>query len=310
METLANLDCFIRSAETGSFSAAARQLAITPSAVSRNVGLLERHLGVRLFHRTTRRLTLTEAGEHFADSIRDNLQGLHAAIADLSTYRDAPAGVLKVSMATSFGVDYIVPLLPDFLARYPGIQVDWQLDNRHVDLVAEGFDVAIGRGAELSAGVVSRTLARVQVIAVTSPAYMQGRTLPTHPSDLAAFDIIDMRSIRSGRLVQWNLCHSNGELVISPTRGRIAFTDPSAMCRAVQLGLGVALLAVPHVLPYLERGEFIQLLPEWRADGGPIALYYANRTLVPAKTRVFIDYIVEIFKKQQLAERFSLSQIH
>ena len=119
METLANLESFVRSAETGGFSAAARRLSLTPAAVSRNVAMLERNLGVRLFHRSTRKLTLTEAGERFLHAIRDNLEELQAAIASVATDRGEPAGVLKVSMGLTFGVDYILPLLPAFLERYP-----------------------------------------------------------------------------------------------------------------------------------------------------------------------------------------------
>src|SRR5919106_6611786 len=126
METLANLESFVRSAETGGFSAAARRLSLTPAAVSRNVAMLERNLGVRLFQRTTRKLILTEAGERFLLAMQDHLQGLQAAIADTGTDRGEPAGVLKVSMGLTFGADYILPLLPGFLARYPNIRPDWR----------------------------------------------------------------------------------------------------------------------------------------------------------------------------------------
>ena len=119
METLANLESFVRSAETGGFSAAARRLSLTPAAVSRNVAMLERNLGVRLFQRSTRKLTLTEAGERFLLAIRGNLDELQASIASVATDRGEPAGVLKVSMGMTFGVEYILPLLPEFLKRYP-----------------------------------------------------------------------------------------------------------------------------------------------------------------------------------------------
>src|SRR5947199_729786 len=119
METLANLESFVRSAETGGFSAAARRLALTPAAVSRNVAMLERNLGVRLFQRSTRKLTLTEAGERFLHSIKQNFEELQAAIAAAATDRGEPAGVLRVSMGLNFGIDYILPFLPGFLARYP-----------------------------------------------------------------------------------------------------------------------------------------------------------------------------------------------
>lgn len=135
METLSNLECFARAAATGSFSSAAKQLGLTPSAVSRNVAMLERNLAVRLFHRTTRKLTLTEAGERLANSIRSNLEGLQDAIAEASDQQQEPSGVLKVSMASVFGMDYVLPLLPGFLAAYPKIRIDWQLDNRQSTLL-------------------------------------------------------------------------------------------------------------------------------------------------------------------------------
>src|SRR6266403_3236514 len=132
METLANLESFVRSAETRGFSAAARRLSLTPAAVSRNVATLERNLGIRLFQRSTRKLTLTEAGERFLHAIRDNLDGLQESIATMATDRGEPAGVLKVSMGLTFGVDYIVPLLPEFLRRYPKVQPDWHFESRQV----------------------------------------------------------------------------------------------------------------------------------------------------------------------------------
>src|SRR6201996_7488145 len=140
METLANLESFVRSAETGSFSAAARRLMLTPAAGSRNVALLERNLGVRLFQRSTRKLTLTEAGERFLVEIGGNLDALQAAIVSVSSDRSEPAGVLKVSMPPSFGMTYVMPLLPAFLARYPMVRPDWHFENRQVDLIAEGYD--------------------------------------------------------------------------------------------------------------------------------------------------------------------------
>ena len=190
METLANLESFVRSAETGGFSAAARRLSLTPAAVSRNVAMLERNLGVRLFQRSTRKLTLTEAGERFLLAIRGNLDELQASIASIATDRGEPAGVLKVSMGMTFGVEYILPLLPEFLKRYPGVRADWQFENRQVDLIAEGFDAAIGGGIELAPGLVSRVLAPA--------AHHRGRvTVVSQGTDAAS------RPVRARRL-RWH----------------------------------------------------------------------------------------------------------
>ena len=144
METLANLESFVRSAEALSFSRAARRLSLTPAAVSRNVATLERSLRVRLFHRSTRKLFLTEAGERFLASIRDDLQRLQDAIAVASGEAAIPTGLLKVSMNLTFGIDFVLPILPAFRERYPNIHLVWHFENRQVDLIAEGFDVAIG----------------------------------------------------------------------------------------------------------------------------------------------------------------------
>jgi DNA-binding transcriptional LysR family regulator len=305
METLANLESFVRSAETGGFSAAARRLALTPAAVSRNVAMLERNLGHRLFHRSTRKLTLTEAGERFLQSIEGHLDGVQAAIAAMAVERGAPAGVLKISVALTIGIDHILPLLPAFLARYPGIRPDWQFDNRQVDLIAEGFDAAIGGGIELAPGLVSRVLAPAHIIAVASPAFLKGRRKPVDPTGLKAFDGIAMRSANTGRVRQWTMRNAAGAEMPATLSERVVVSDPAALCRAAQLGLGVAMLSVPDALPHLDSGALVRLLPKWYADAGPISIYYASRSQMPAKTRVFIDFVVESFQRQRLAERFA-----
>jgi DNA-binding transcriptional LysR family regulator len=305
METLANLESFVRSAETGSFSAAARRLALTPAAVSRNVALLERNLGVRLFQRSTRKLTLTAAGERFLMEIGGNLDALQAAIASVSNDRSEPAGVLKVSMAPTFGMTYVMPLLPAFLTRYPMIRPDWHFENRQVDLIAEGYDAALGGGFDLAPGVVSRTLAPAHLVAVASPAYMSGRVPPADPGGLVDLDGIVMRSGRTGRVRHRTLRNMAGDEMPERLGETIMVNDPAAMREAAILGLGVALLAVSDVLASIERRELVRLLPHWYADAGAISIYYATRALLPAKTRVFVDYIVEAFEQQRLAEKFA-----
>src|SRR6202521_87820 len=305
METLANLESFVRSAETGSFSAAARRLALTPAAVSRNVALLERNLGVRLFQRSTRKLTLTEAGERFLVEIGGNLDALQAAIASVSTDRSEPAGVLKVSMAPTFGITYVMPLLPAFLARYPKVRPDWHFENRQVDLIAEGYDAALGGGFDLAPGVVSRALAPAHLLAVASPAYMAGRVPPTDPRDLTELDGIVIRSSRTGRVRHRTMRDTAGGEMPAQLGETIMVNDPAAMCEAAILGLGVALLSVSDVLSSIERGELVRLLPRWYADAGAISIYYATRALLPTKTRVFVDFVVEAFERERWAERFA-----
>jgi DNA-binding transcriptional LysR family regulator len=299
METLANLESFVRTAEGGSFSEAGRRLGLTAAAVSRNVAMLERNLGVRLFHRSTRKLTLTEAGERFLVSIDGNLDALQGAIAEAAAHNSEPAGVLKVSLPPTFGVTHILPLLPPFLAKYPRIKPEWHFENRPVNLIAENYDAAIGGAFDLAPGLVARTLAPVQVVAVASPAYMSGRSLPADPSGLAAYNGIVMRSLHTGRIRHWMLRNVNGIEMAGTLTETIVVNDPAAMREAARLGLGVSLIALFDVLRELERGDLIRLLPDWYADAGAISLYYASRTLISAKTRVFVDFVVNAFKSER-----------
>ncbi|MBZ9791617.1 LysR family transcriptional regulator [Rhizobium sp. 3T7] len=305
METLANLESFVRSAELGGFSAAARRLGLTPAAVSRNVAALEGNLGARLFQRSTRSLTLTEPGERFLISIRDSLESLQAAIAEASADQEEPAGTLKVSMSPTFGIGYILPLLPEFSRRYPRVRPEWMFENRQIDLIAESYDVAIGGGFELTAGVISRALAPAHIIAVASPSYMAGKVPPHNPSALLELDGIVMRSLRTGRIRQWQMRDASGTEEPARLKETVVVNDPAAMRMAALVGMGVTMIAKPDALPYLESGELIRVLPHWYADAGPISIYYANRTLLPLKTRVFVDFVVETFQREKWPERFA-----
>ncbi|MBB3656470.1 DNA-binding transcriptional LysR family regulator [Rhizobium sp. BK650] len=305
MESLANLESFVRSAEFGSFSGAARRLGLTPAAVSRNVAALETNLKLRLFHRSTRRLTLTEAGERFLIAMRDHLEGLQGAIAEISNEQAEPAGVLKVSVSPAFGINYMLPMLPDFMNRYPLVQPEWMFEYRQVDLIGEGYDAAIGGGFELASGVVARPLAPAHLVAVASPAYMQGRVPPVDPAGLAGLDGIVMKSINTGRIPQRQMRNAAGEEQRIDLAPKIVVNDPAAMRGAALLGLGVTLISKPDALAYLDSGELIRLVPSWYVDIGPISIYYANKRLLPLKTRVFIDFVIEGFQRQRLAERFA-----
>ena len=301
MAQVPHLVSFVRTAEHGSFSAAARVLGLTPAAVSKNVARLEADLGVRLFHRSTRRLALTESGERFLQQVDEPLASLQAALAGTRRTDEVPAGTLKVSMGHAFGRLFLVPLLDDFLRRYPRVLPDWHFDNRRVDIVGEGFDAALGGGFALASGVVARDLAPVHVVAVASPRYMAGRDMPRAPEDLGGFDAIVRRSSPTGRVRPWTL--RTRRLAERPVdcRPRLILSDPEAVAQAARLGLGVALLPMPFAFASIASGELLRLLPGWYADAGPVSLYYPSRRLLPAKTRVFIDFVVERFRTGDFA---------
>jgi len=304
METLSNLESFVRSAEASSFSAAARRLALTPAAVSRNVAQLERNLGVKLFQRNTRGLTLTEAGERFLHTVAGGLDTIQGAIADMTANAGQPAGVLKLNASHRFGCDFLLPMMPAFLERHPAVLPDWHFDNRQVQLIRDGFDAAIGGGFELPPGVVARSLAPLHLIATATPQFMRGRKTPRRPADLAEHEGVVMRSIFTGRVVQRTLRNAAGETQLCEQRACMTVNDPDAVVKGVLMHMGIGLVAMPHVMHYLESGELVRILPAWYDDAGAISIYFGSQKLLPAKTRAFVDFVIEQFAEQKLQQRF------
>ncbi|AUO21965.1 MAG: LysR family transcriptional regulator [Pseudomonas sp.] len=305
MESFGSIECFVRSAEGGSFAEAARHLSLTPAAVGKSVAKLEARLGVRLFQRSTRRLTLTEAGKLFLEEVSGSLTTIQNAVANLASAEGRPVGTLKVSMGTVFGNRYVVPLLGEFLKRFPDINPDWHFDNRQVDLIGQGFDAAIGGGFELPQGVVARKLAPAHRILLASPEYLAKRKPVVVPEDLSVCNGILIRSPQTGRVRSWQLTHRTREqrpLVLKP---RMTMSDSGAACCASAQGLGIALVSMPMAVPYLDSGQLVRVLPDWYVDDGNISLYYAEHKLLPGKTRAFVDFILEQFVERELGRRFS-----
>jgi DNA-binding transcriptional LysR family regulator len=204
-------------------------------------------------------------------------------------------------MGQAFGRNFILPLLGEFLARYPRVVPDWHFDNRSVDLVGEGFDAAIGGGFPIPAGVIARELAPVHIVAVASPGYMAGRKAPREPSDLAQFDCIMRRSTPSGRVRPWVLGSRRASEQAVQCQPRLILSDPEAVAQAARQGHGVALLPMPFAFAHIRSGDLVRLLPGWYSNAGPLLLYYPSKRMLPAKTRVFVDFVVERFRAADFA---------
>lgn len=303
-ELRSHLDAFIAAADEGSFSAAGRRLGLTPAGVSKSVAQFESRLGVRLFQRSTRRLALTTDGERLYAQVRLPWSEIGDALTDLRQGAGKPAGTLKVALAYTVGREYFVPMMEGFVRRYPDVVPDLHFDNRQVDLIAEGFDVAIGGGIELTDALIARELARLRIVLVAAPAYLKAQGTPKHPSDLTRHRGLLRRSLSSGRLVPWSLKSKAGEEVVANVRPVMVLDDPEAMARAAASGMGIALLPRPHALSLIERGELVRVLPDWSADSRPLSIYFTSRKLVPAKVRVFVDHVVEEFRALGHAARF------
>ncbi|MFS7242950.1 LysR family transcriptional regulator [Serratia proteamaculans] len=304
METLMNLESFLRSAELGSFTLAARQLGVSPAAVSRNVAQLERNLGVKLFQRSTRQLTLTEVGRRFLLDTETHVRALRTSILNASMLMVQPTGSVRISVAPTFGQMYLLPTILGFRTKYPDIQIVCDFDDRKIDLIAEEYDLAIGGGFGLMPSHVSQQVGPLHIVAVSSKEYLGQGPLPGKPTDLANYDGIAIRSKSSGRIRQWAMRTTDSEELLTHVNPSLVVNSPTAAREAALNHLGVALLALPDVLPYLESGQLIRLLPDWYSDAGAISLYYANRTLLPRATRLLIDYLHHSFVEQGIAKRF------
>jgi DNA-binding transcriptional LysR family regulator len=202
------------------------------------------------------------------------------------------------------GREYLLPLMPEFVRRYPDVVPDLHFDNRQVDLVAEGFDVAIGGGIELTDALIARELSRLRIVLVASPAYLKAHRAPKHPQDLTRHQGLLRRSLATGRLVPWALKNNEGQELVASVRPVMVLDDPEAMAHAAATGMGIAMLPLPHALPLLESGTLVRVLRDWYAETRPLSLYYTSRKLVPAKVRVFVDYILQEFHASGQAARF------
>jgi DNA-binding transcriptional LysR family regulator len=226
--------------------------------------------------------------------VQSGLDSIEEAIADIKVNAGQPAGVLKLSAEPGFGMDFLLPLMPAFLERYPGVTPDWVSD--------------IGDGFDLPPGMVARELARVLLIAVAAPALLQGKRRPKDPAGLADFPAVVMRSPLTGRMRTQVMRNSAGVEVTAKQRAVMLANDPDALSRAGELSLGVGLIPVAHAALHLESGALVRLLPNWYGNVGPISLYFTSQKLLPGKTRAFVDFVVEPFRAQKLPQLLSAKQ--
>jgi len=292
MDHLHSIALFVRAAETGSFTAAARDLGVTPSAVSKTVARLEAKFGVRLFSRTARAVALTEEGIAFFERCRAALADIEAAEDALLRRRAAPRGTLRVSMPVTFGCRVVAPLLPAFAERYPEVSIESVLTDRISDLVEERLDVVIRTGPLENSGLIARKLMSARLVACASPAYLKRRGTPSVPEDLAEHDCLRFIMPETNRTYPWVFQRANETVTVVPT-GRLAFNNTDAMLRACEAGAGIALKQDYMAADALRAGRLVAILEEFAADGGPIsAVYLPGRHLSP-KIRAFIEFLSE-----------------
>ncbi len=303
MNNLAGMAVFARVAEAKSFSGAARRLGVSKSAVSKQVAQLERSLKARLLNRTTRRLSLTEVGAAFYEHCARMVAEAEAAELAVSRLYAAPRGVLKVTAPAAFGHLHIAPAIPEFLARYPDVSVQILMNDRAVDLVEEGFDVAIRMTREQAPNVVARRIAPVRWAVCAAPAYLRQHDAPRTPRDLERHNCLFYAFLESSS--EWRFTSKAGETAVRVT-GNFTVNNSEALREAVLKNLGIALLPTFTVGADLREKRLQQVLGEYRAHGtfgsDVYAIYLPTRFLSP-KVRAFVDFLVERFAPEPYWDR-------
>ncbi len=277
---------FVRVAALGNVSAAGREQGLSPATASTRLTQLEGVLGARLPHRTTRRVALTQEGEAFLRDAQSLFAAEAQAMASVGQGHAAPQGRLQVSCSSSFGRQHVSPALSAFLARYPGISLDFRLTDRVVDLIEAGMDLAIRVGALRDSTLVARKLAPNRRTLCASPAYLAARGAPKHPGELAAHDCLIL-----GEQRDWRFVTPGGPLSVR-VGGRLASDNGEVLRDAVLAGLGIALKSTWDVGAHLRSGALVPVLPAYPlAEEVAIWAVYPSRAFVPPKTHALIEFL-------------------
>jgi DNA-binding transcriptional LysR family regulator len=294
MSKIQEMDSFVAVVDAGSFVGAAHARGVSKAAVSRHVGALEQRLGVRLLHRTTRRLSLTEEGRLFFDRAKELLESIDEAESQLTARSGEARGLIRVNAPVSFGALHLAPLWGPFADANPKVSLDVTLSDRVVDLVDEGYDLAIRITANLDSSLVARKLASTRMVLCASPTYLQRHGSPAHPRDLAHHAVISY-SYWSTR-DEWHFTGPDG-----PASVRVAprlHTNNGDTCRRAALAHhGIVLQPDFIVGADLRRGDLVEILTPYRSIEVGIHAVYASRKNLPLKTRKLIDFLSDALRE-------------
>lgn len=285
---------FVEVANAMSFRRASDATGVPNSTISRRISALEKAVGLRLLHRTTRKVELTEAGQIYFERCRRIVDEARIAHEQLGEMLAQPTGMLRASLSVDFATIYLAPLIAEFARRYPGITFDFDLTPRRVDLVTEPFDVAIRMGDLPNSNLIARLLARLPVQVYASPRYLDLFGEPTHPSDLVRHECLGFP--KAGK---WVL-HRGAETVEVEVGGRFLVNSVGMFRRLATLDLGVILLSPEVASEDLAAGRLRRVLPEWEGNSTPVYALTETR-LLPAKTQRFIEFLQQHLGQEDLS---------
>jgi len=290
-DQLDGLITFICVAEVKSFSAAAIRLGVSPSAVSQTIRTLEKRVGVPLFNRTTRSVSLTDAGARYLHRIAPAIQELGSALEELNDETAQPSGLLRLNVPRAAYMTVLQPILRSFLDTYPEIDLELCIESGLVDIVGAGFDAGIRFG-----DLVEKDMVGVEVgpplsaHLVASASYLARNGIPQHPRDLLKHDCINFRHVTTGQVERWDFMR-DGETFQLSAEGRLIVNDSAALVQSALDGLGIAYMINGYIDRFIEDGRLIRVLADWSPPIPNLMLYYADRRRVPRKLRVLIDFL-------------------
>jgi LysR family transcriptional regulator for bpeEF and oprC len=294
MDRLDAIQIFVKVVETGSFSMAARSIGVAQSTVSKQIAALETRLGAQLLRRTPKGLNVTEAGQDFYEAAIRLLDDLDTAESRIGHRQASPSGVVRVALSAGFGRIYLVPKLADFYARYPEINVDIIVSERHVNLLEEGIDVAIRIGSLRDSSYVARRIGNCEAATVAAPAYLARRGEPLAPRDLDQHDCVVFTF--HGEPHPWHFKDPSGPLAIEP-KGLLRCNDAEYIRAGVLAGLGIGHNASWLFAPEISSGAVRRLLHDYTPDVFPISAVYPGGRRISGKVRAFTDFVADLLSK-------------
>lgn len=301
MDLVHGMRVLLKVVDNGSFSRAADVLDTSTAAVSRQVGAMESHLGTRLLNRTTRRLSLTEAGAEFVERSRVILADLEEAEALAGRHAARPVGLLRVTMPLSFGITHLPRLLPAFRRQYPDLKLDLDLTDRVVDIANEGVDVALRVARELGGNLIARRLATVGMVLCASPAYLKRHGRPRTPRDLANHQTLSFSYLWAGD--EWPFEDAQGRTLKVRVQPTVHANNGDVLCELAIAGEGIVLQPRFMVSAAVERGALEPLLTEWKTFELGLYAVYLSRRHLSLKVRCFVDYLAKTIGRQPYWER-------
>jgi LysR family transcriptional regulator for bpeEF and oprC len=294
MDKIQAMQVFARVVETGALTRAADSLHLPKATVTTLIQQLEAQLGVKLLNRTTRRMSVTADGAAYYPRCVSILAQLQDTEDSLSHRHAAPSGPLRVDVPTLMARLVIVPALPSFFARYPRIEMQLRCSERRADLIEEGVDCAVWAGELADSTLIARRIGQLYVGTCASPAYLAANGQPRHPDELSAYRCIHQVSTRTGKMLDWVFA-KNGQRIQVLQRSSLALDDQNSYLAAVEAGLGIAQIPAFVLKEAMERGALALVLADWVPDPVPLNVVYPENRHLSAKTRVFVDWVAELF---------------